>query len=75
MTTLCDKERCSWQTADGLCPPFRGGRCPFGGGTIICREDGTPAHTVTVDAGVIAERICRRRHRVYDTVRRKAERR
>ena len=33
---LCDKDRCRWRA--GLCPPFRGSRCPFGGGTITYVE-------------------------------------
>lgn len=45
---LCDKDRCRWRT--GLCPPFRGNVCPFGGGTITYRTDSDP---VVVDAKAI----------------------
>lgn len=38
----CDKDRCRWRA--GLCPPFRGSVCPFGGrdnyipdGISVCR--------------------------------------
>lgn len=53
---LCDKDRCRWRT--GLCPPFRGNVCPFGGGTITYRTDSDP---VVVDAKAIAERFYRRK--------------
>lgn len=48
----CDKDRCRWRT--GLCPPFRGSVCPFGGGTIACR---TGSVSTDVDAKAIAERL------------------
>ena len=71
---LCDKDRCRWRT--GLCPPFRGNVCPFGGGTITYRTDSDP---VVVDAKAIAESFYRRkasaREKEYQRKRREAGKR
>lgn len=52
----CDKDRCLWRA--GLCPPFRGSVCPFGGGIITYKAESAP---VAVDAKAIAERFYRRK--------------
>ena len=49
--TWCDKDRCRWRA--GLCPPFRGSVCPFGGGAITYKAESAP---VAVDAKAIADR-------------------
>lgn len=71
---LCDKDRCRWRA--GLCPPFRGSVCPFGGGTITYRTDSDP---VVVDAKAIAESFYRRkasaREKEYQRKRREAGKR
>ena len=71
---LCDKDRCRWRA--GLCPPFRGSRCPFGGGTITYRAESEHA---AVDAKAIAESFYRRkasaREKEYQRKRREAGKR
>ena len=70
----CDKDRCLWRA--GLCPPFRGSVCPFGGGTIACR---TGSVSTDVDAKAIAERLYsskkKSRDREYQRKRREAGKR
>lgn len=70
----CDKDRCRWRA--GLCPPFRGSVCPFGGGAITYKAESAP---VAVDAKAIAESFYRRkasaREKEYQRKRREAGKR
>lgn len=74
MTIVCDKDRCRWRA--GLCPPFRGSVCPFGGGIITYKAESAP---VAVDAKSIAERLYsskkKSRDREYQRKRREAGKR